>query len=54
VTVPPKPAVSRHDENVVYFILPEVMLYYDGSEYRVLPKGDVMELPSVYFEKEPL
>jgi hypothetical protein len=51
VTVPPKPAVSRQDGNVDYFILPEDTMYFDG-EYTVLPKGDVMELPTVYFEKE--
>jgi hypothetical protein len=37
---------------VNYFSLPEDTLYYDGELYSVLPKGDVMELPSVYFEKE--
>jgi hypothetical protein len=51
VTVPPKPLVSPRDENVDYFSLPEDSLYYDGELYRILPKGDVMELPTVYFEK---
>ncbi|MDR2184987.1 MAG: hypothetical protein LBO80_04890 [Treponema sp.] len=54
MTVPPKPVISRNDENVVYFTLPEITLYYDGSEYRILSEGEVMELPTVYFEKELL
>ncbi|MDR3191616.1 MAG: hypothetical protein LBT87_00970 [Treponema sp.] len=52
MTIPPKAAVSRQDENVNYFILPGDTLYFDGTDYTVLPKGDVMELPTVYFEKE--
>jgi hypothetical protein len=46
-----RPLVSRWDENVDYFNLPEDTLYYDGEVYRILPRGDVMELPAVYFEK---
>jgi hypothetical protein len=37
---------------VKYFTLPEDTLYYTGDTCQVLPKGDVMELPTVYFEKE--
>ena len=27
-------------------------MYFDGEDYILLPQGDVMELPTVYFEKE--
>jgi hypothetical protein len=54
MTVPPKPAAGMRDRNVDYFNLPEDTLYYDaGSDsYLILPEGDVMEMPTVYFEKE--
>ena len=52
MTVPPKPLVSPENGNVDYFYLTEDSLYYDGEVYRILPMGDVMELPTVYFEKE--
>lgn len=52
MTIPSKPAAFKQDENVDYFILGEDTLYFSGEGYDVLPKGDVMELPTVCFEKE--
>ena len=52
MTVPAPAVISRMDENVAYFSLPEDTMYFDGVEYVLLPRGDVMELPTVYFEKE--
>ena len=52
MTIPPAAIVSRQDGNVDYFTLPEDTLYFSGEEYVVLPEGDLMELPTVYFDKE--
>jgi hypothetical protein len=52
MTTPAPVVISRGDENVAYFTLPGDTMYFDGDEYVLLPRGDVMELPTVYFEKE--
>ena len=52
MTIPAPDVISKADENVKYFTLAEDTMYFDGENYTLLPEGDVMELPTVYFEKE--